>query len=226
MPVWPEQLPGQSFHAPRPRLPRECVPLALLFWHGVSRLRSKQGLVRTLSADERTETQANLILLGYYEYLVDGQFGTGTYQALVAFQKSQGRAATGALIAKDRQKLLDLAAQVYNELGMDLVRDEEGQAALILPAAVLTVKTPGARGNTYATPDGDMVLETSRTLASERTFRTLYDTLKTPGEGRFILYSNYNDDHFRRHRQAGRTLLLLDVPERRGRKRGLHPDLE
>ena len=150
----------------------------------------------TLSTDERTETQANLILLGYYEYLVDGQFGTGTYQALVAFQKSQGRAATGALIEKDRQKLLDLAARVYNELGMDLVRDEEGQVALILPAALLTVKTPGERGNSYATPDGDMVLETSRTLSSERTFRTLYDTLKTPGEGRFILYSNYNDDRF------------------------------
>lgn len=94
----------------------------------------------TLSADERTETQANLILLGYYEYLVDGQFGTGTYQALVAFQKSQGRAATGALIEKDRQKLLDLAAQVYNDLGMDLVRDEEGQVALILPAGLLSVR--------------------------------------------------------------------------------------
>ncbi|MHB1110927.1 MAG: peptidoglycan-binding protein, partial [Devosia sp.] len=150
----------------------------------------------TLSADERTETQANLILLGYYQYLVDGQFGTGTYQALVAFQKSQGRAATGALIEKDRQKLLDLAAQVYSDLGMDLVRDEEGQAALILPAGLLSVRKAAERGNTYTTPDGGVVLETTRSLGSERSFAALYEKLKTPGQGRFILYSNYNDDRF------------------------------
>lgn len=150
----------------------------------------------TLSTDERTETQANLILLGYYEYLVDGQFGTGTYQALVAFQKSQGRAATGALIEKDRQKLLDLAAQVYDDLGMDLVRDEEGQVALILPAGLLSVHKAAERGNAYATPDGGVLLETNRTLGSEQSFAALYETLKTPGQGRFILYSNYNDDRF------------------------------
>ena len=91
----------------------------------------------TLTADERSATQANLILLGHYEYLVDGQFGRGTYQALVAFQASLGRAATGALIPKDQQQLLDLAAQVYRDLGMDLVRDEEGQVALVMPAALL-----------------------------------------------------------------------------------------
>ena len=30
----------------------------------------------SLTLDERTETQANLTLLGHYEYLVDGQFET------------------------------------------------------------------------------------------------------------------------------------------------------
>lgn len=150
----------------------------------------------TLSTDERTETQANLILLGYYEYLVDGQFGTGTYQALVAFQKSQGRAATGALIEKDRKKLLELASAVYNDLGMDVVRDEEGQVALILPAGLLSVRKAAERGNSYATPDGAITLETNRTLGSKTSFAALYETLKTPGQGRFILYSNYNDDRF------------------------------
>lgn len=149
-----------------------------------------------LSADERTETQANLILLGYYEYLVDGQFGTGTYQALVAFQKSQGRAATGALIEKDRRKLRELSSQVYDDLGMDIVRDEEGQVALILPTGLLSVRKAAERGNAYATPDGDVVLETSRRLGTERSFADLYAQLKTPGEGRFILYSNYSDDRF------------------------------
>ena len=150
----------------------------------------------TLSAAERSETQADLILLGYYEYLVDGQFGTGTYQALVAFQKSLGRAATGVLIERDRQKLLDLASQVYNQLGMELVRDEQAQVALILPTALLTDKTAIQHGNSYAAPDGGMTVETLRLLSAEQTFRGLYDRLKAPGGGRFILYSNYNADRF------------------------------
>lgn len=150
----------------------------------------------TLSADERSETQANLILLGHYQYLVDGQFGTGTYQALVAFQQSQGRAATGALIEKDRQKLLELASQVYRDFGMDLVRDEEGQVALILPLGLLSVRKAVERGNAYATPDGGVVLETNRSLGAEESFAALYERLKAPGQGRFILYSNYNDDRF------------------------------
>lgn len=149
-----------------------------------------------LTADERSETQANLILLGHYTYLVDGQFGTGTYQALVDFQKSQGRAATGALIEKDKEKLLDLAAEVYRDLGMDLVRDEAGQVALILPTALLSEQKSAERGTSYSTPDGAIVLKTSRYLASGQSFSALYNTLKAPGQGRFILYSNYNDDRF------------------------------
>src|SRR5690606_7629949 len=58
-----------------------------------------------LPVDDRTETQANLTLLGYYTYLVDGQFGKGTYEALTAFQRSLGRAQTGVLIPRDRDVL-------------------------------------------------------------------------------------------------------------------------
>src|SRR5687767_8092933 len=106
----------------------------------------------SLTADERSATQANLTLLGYYDYLVDGQFGNGTFQALTAFQRDQGRAATGVLIPRDQDKLTQLAADVYAGLGMDLVRDQEGQAALIMPAGLLTVKEPTHRGNSYSTP--------------------------------------------------------------------------
>ena len=34
-----------------------------------------------LSDDERSATQTDLILLGHYQYLVDGQFGRGTFDA-------------------------------------------------------------------------------------------------------------------------------------------------
>ena len=150
----------------------------------------------SLSLDERTETQANLTLLGFYDYLVDGQFGNGTFQALTAFQRSLGRASTGVLIPPDQEKLVGLAAEVYRDLGMDLVRDREGQAALIMPTGLLTEKHPIERGNSYTTPDGGMALETLRRPIGEKAFAALFDELKSPGDGRFITYSNYNDDRF------------------------------
>src|SRR5688572_12598950 len=150
----------------------------------------------SLSLDERTETQANLTLLGFYDYLVDGQFGNGTFQALTGFQRSLGRASTGVLIPPDQEKLVGLAAEVYRDLGMDLVRDREGQAALIMPTGLLTEKHPIERGNSYTTPDGGMALETLRRPIGEKVFAALFDELKSPGDGRFITYSNYNDDRF------------------------------
>lgn len=149
-----------------------------------------------LGADERSEMQANLTLLGHYTYLVDGQFGNGTYQALTAFQRSQGRAETGVLIPGDRDRLLQLAAGVWDELGMDLVRDKEGQAALIMPAGLLTVTKAADRGNSYATPDGGIALETMRRPMGEASFSSLYEEMKATGGGRFITYSNYNEDRF------------------------------
>jgi peptidoglycan hydrolase-like protein with peptidoglycan-binding domain len=150
----------------------------------------------SLTSDERTETQANLTLLGHYDYLVDGQFGNGTYDALTQFQKSQGRAATGVLIPRDRDKLFQLAAEVYSDLGMDLVRDRESQAALIMPVGLLTVTEATRRGNSYKTPDGGIALETIRKPSSEQAFPDLFAQLKGAAGARKVTYSNYNDDRF------------------------------
>jgi peptidoglycan hydrolase-like protein with peptidoglycan-binding domain len=149
-----------------------------------------------LTADERSETQSNLTLLGYYTYLVDGQFGNGTFQALTAFQKAEGRAATGVLIPKDRDKLFQMAAQVYLDLGMDLVRDKESQSALIMPVGLLTVHKVTKRGNAYATPDGGIALETIRRPAGETSFKSLFDEMNKAAGDRAVTYSNYNDDRF------------------------------
>ena len=79
---------------------------------------------------------------------------------------------------------------------MDLVRDKEGQSALIMPVGLLTVRKSTSRGNAYSTPDGGISLETIRRPQNERPFRALFEELRTPGGGRFITYSNYNDERF------------------------------
>jgi hypothetical protein len=113
---------------------------------------------------------------------------------LTAFQHSLGRAETGILLPRDQDTLVQRAAAVYADLGMDLVRDKEGQAALIIPVGLLTVRKPTDRGNTYSTPDGGISLETTRRSASEIPFRALFEELSAGG--REVGYSNYNDQRF------------------------------
>lgn len=149
-----------------------------------------------LTADERIETQANLTLLGHYTFLVDGQFGNGTFEALTAFQESLGRAETGVLIPRDRETLLARAADVYVSLGMDLVRDKEAQSALIMPVGLLTVTRSTKRGHSYATPDGGIRLETARRPVGEQSFRALFEELSGQDGNRSVTYSNFNDNRF------------------------------
>lgn len=149
-----------------------------------------------LTTDERSAVQSDLTLLGFYEYLVDGQFGRGTYQALRAYQRSLGRAETGVLLDRDKDRLQRSAASVYRELGMDLVRDKQGQAALIMPAGLLTVVEPAERGNSYSTPDGGISLVTARRPIGERAFRALFEEQSEPTGDRSITYANFNNDRF------------------------------
>jgi peptidoglycan hydrolase-like protein with peptidoglycan-binding domain len=157
---------------------------------------SSKAWFEALPAEERSQTQADLTLLGFYEYLVDGQFGNGTYKALLAFQRDEGLEPSGVLSPLAATRLLERASAVYANLGMNLVRDREGQAALIIPVALLTETTSTMRGNRYATEDGGIALETVRTPIGEQPFQLLFQDLRAPGNGRFITYSNFNDQRF------------------------------
>lgn len=149
-----------------------------------------------LAPETRATTQTNLTLLGFYGYLVDGRFGNGTFQALTRFQRNQGLPATGVLSDDDLHQLTNLAADVYTGLGMDLVRDREGQAVLVMPVGLLTERHPIQRGNSYSTPDGGIALQTSRRPIGEKPFQALFDELRLPRDGRSVTYSHYSDDRF------------------------------
>ena len=149
-----------------------------------------------LGADERLEVQANLSLLGHYTYLMDGEFGTGTYQALVAFQRRLGLPETGVLDPAEHGILIRLGTQVHSDLGMDFVRDQEAQATLLVPLGLLTVLAPAENGNSFATPDGEITLNTFRRPLSETGFRPLFEQMTAPGPDRDVTYSNFSNARF------------------------------
>lgn len=150
----------------------------------------------SLAADERAEIQSNLILLGHYTFLVDGQFGTGTFDAVVAFEKTRSTSPDGVLSSGDLQALSDRAAQVYRDLGLNLVTDERGQAKLVVPEALLPVTASTDRGSSWSEAEGNVTLQTARVPAAEQSFKALFVALSTPAGKRKVTYSSFNNSRF------------------------------
>ncbi len=149
-----------------------------------------------LTESQRAATQTDLILLGHYDFLVDGQFGRGTFEAIEAFQRSQGTTATGILSASELSALAALAAEVDTRLGLELVRDQAANVAMMVPTALLSERTPTDAGTTYASTDGEFSLETMQINLAGMSFSALFDELSGPDLARVVTYSNFGDERF------------------------------
>ncbi|WP_423068154.1 peptidoglycan-binding protein [Devosia sp. CN2-171] len=149
-----------------------------------------------LSETERTETQSDLILVGHYEFLVDGKFGRGTFDAIAAFQKSQGRAGTGVLTDFERRKLRDLASRVDDELGIEPVSDDEARVALRIPGRLLSVRNPTDAGTSYVSEDGEISLETMHASLADQSFEQLFELMTSPDPERTVTYRNFGSGRF------------------------------
>src|SRR5688572_3474120 len=155
-----------------------------------------QDWFNALPLEQRTEIQRDLILLGYYNFLVDGAFGQGTFSGVTAFQRGLSRAATGILSDGDIVRLRADADVVATRLGLSKIEDTAGKISLMLPAALLTQSTVGESGTVYTSEDGGLTLITVRKAGSDASFADLYATLSVEAKRRLISYSNFNDERF------------------------------
>lgn len=149
-----------------------------------------------LSDDERSATQTDLILLGHYQYLVDGQFGRGTFDAIAAFQKSQGRATTGVLTDFERRSLRDLAGQVDSKFGIELVSDTPAHVAMMIPLRLLSIRNPTDAGTSYVSEDGEFSLETMHVSLADQSFEALFDVMTSPDPERTVTYRSFGAGRF------------------------------
>ncbi len=149
-----------------------------------------------LSATERSATQSDLILLGHYAFLVDGKFGRGTFDAIAAFQKSQGRAGTGVLTDFERRKLRDLAGQIDEELGIEPVSDDEARVAMRIPGRLLSVRNATDAGTSYVSEDGEISLETMHASLVDQSFEQLFEVMTSPDPERVVTYRSFGAGRF------------------------------
>lgn len=155
-----------------------------------------QAWFEQLSEEDRGSVQYDLVLLGHFKFIIDSQFGENTYQAILAYQRSQGLAETGVLSPDERQALYDQSDVVYKRLGLTDTTDAEGRSSLVLPAALLTEVTPYNNGHTYATADGGIALETMVTQQSEMSFSDLFASYNAAQEGLVVQEASYNTSRF------------------------------
>ena len=111
--------------------------------YGVARPRGKY---QEIGINERRQAEQRLWELGYWGGPIDGKFDSASRQALIAFQKVEGRARTGSLTSSELSALLAASRprprfQGYGHIEIDLTRqvlfvlDENGTIIRILPVS-------------------------------------------------------------------------------------------
>ena len=208
---------------PRMRAAQRFAVVLLVLFFGTAGARAgfteSQDWFNALPMENRTEIQSDLILLGYYNFLVDGAFGQGTFASITAFQRSLSRAVTGILSDGDLTRLRTGAADVSSRLGLSNVDDSLGKIRLVLPAALLTRSTTNDSGTAYSSEDGGVVLTTVSKPVAETSFSDLYATLSRRGAAAHHLVRQLQRRALRRQRHRRGPPLLPHVPQCRHRRR-------
>ncbi|MEJ6395297.1 serine protease [Gymnodinialimonas sp. 2305UL16-5] len=93
---------------------------------------------RLLTREQRDELQIAMQWFGFYNSLIDGDFGPGTRNAMEAWQIDRGVVEiTGILTTRQRAQLLEEYYGELNALGMAPYRDERAGIEIDLPLAMV-----------------------------------------------------------------------------------------
>lgn len=156
--------------------------------------RLSQTWFEALPPDARADIQGNLVLLAQYGGLVDAQFGPGTYNAIVAWQKSAQVAPNGVADQSQLESIEQSAAQAMSDLGMDLVDDLGGRLAIMLPMGLLPERRIGPNGSVYQDLGGGFSVETLWRDSSEGSLANHYQNAVSPRPGAAVTYSALKPD--------------------------------
>ncbi|MBI1219261.1 MAG: peptidoglycan-binding protein [Rhodobacteraceae bacterium] len=133
-----------------------------------------------LTMDDRQELQRALAWDGFYNSIIDGDFGPGTRGAMAAWQKAQGADPTGILTTAQRKTILDGYHGDQAALGLQTVADADAGITIDLPMAMVgftSYAPPFARYDEKA-GSGVQVLLLSEP-GNSATLSGLYDLLQS-----------------------------------------------
>jgi peptidoglycan hydrolase-like protein with peptidoglycan-binding domain len=157
-----------STHAQTPPTPVPAADAALP---------AQKAAFLALPEPTRKAAQDALVWLGFYNGVVDGDFGKRTRDAIVTFQTSAKAPADGALTALELQALLAAAQKARDAVGFKVVVDSKTGARVGSPTKLIGGRN-GARLEFSASADADLAALYVRLTAATPTRRTAYKAIK------------------------------------------------
>ena len=143
---------------------------------------------------ERRAVQDALVWTGDYKGVVDGHFGTGTRDAIVAFAKRAHLPADGTLGDKARASLIATAAKAKEAVAFTLTSDPRSGVRIGVPLKLLPKTTDAKTGTRYAAADGAATLETVASTAGEADLSATFDRLTADAPGHHVTYKILRPD--------------------------------
>src|ERR1700689_214531 len=136
-------------------------------------LAAQKAAFLALPESTRKAAQDALVWLGFYNGVVDGDFGRRTRDAILAFQASAKAPADGALSAPELKALLATAQKARDAAGFQIVSDPKTGAKIGAPLKLLSALA-GARLAFASSADTDLAALYARLSAATPTRKIAY----------------------------------------------------
>lgn len=137
---------------------------------------------------DRRAVQDALIWTGDYKGNVDGNFGRGTRDAIVAYARRAKLPTDGTLDQKARAALIAAGDKGRGAQAFRKVVDARSGVAIGLPTKAMSKKIDTKTGTTWSTADGAAAVDTFQNAEAESDLPRLFEILRGDGPGRRVTY--------------------------------------
>jgi S1-C subfamily serine protease len=135
---------------------------------------------RSLTRGDRELIQIALRWEGFYNSIIDADFGPGTRRAMASWQEANRYEPTGVMTTRQRRDLVQAYSEALSSLNMQPISDVEAGIDITLPAGLVRFDRYEAPFAHYepATDDGVRVVLISQE-GDRNTMAALYDIMQT-----------------------------------------------
>lgn len=141
-------------------------------------LEPARAAFESLPLEERKAIQDDLVWASTYRSTLDGGFGKGTFDAILAFETKTRAKADGILDGRERPALAAEAARLRKLVGFQTVADARSGARLGLPTRAIDQSTALPRGTQWSRKASHFVVTTDAHRPGEADLAALFESQK------------------------------------------------
>ncbi|MBV8567768.1 MAG: peptidoglycan-binding protein, partial [Methylobacteriaceae bacterium] len=171
-----------------------------------------------LPEDQRKAVQDALMWTGLYHGALDGTFGKGTREALIAFETREKINADAIVDQGEFARLAAAAKKAKEAVRFSTVTDDLTGVRFGLPLKLLTRRSVSRGGTRFASVDDGTVVETQVMREGDIDLAKLFERLKADGPDRKVTYKASRADWFVVSGEAGDKRFYTRIAQGTGPK--------